>query len=183
MQVPTTLTDANASVSAHEALLERTVQVFLSANLQLLGLGPLQLLGMEYPVDGGRIDILARGDGVLFVIEVKRGVATREAVGQLQAYVGHMMTAEPGMKVRGILVAADLDAHARAALFATPTIDFWSFAVAFTLTKAEIPRQGQALARAGSSSRPTRYCSFCRDEKGVRYVLSAAHCVSCANPF
>lgn len=170
--------------STSESLLERTIQVFLSQNLHLFKLGPLELEGMEYPIDGGRIDILASDERTLYVIEVKRGTATREAVGQLQAYVGHMMKAEPTKQVRGILVAADVDSHARAALFAVPFLEFWSFAMSFTLSKADLGRPAPpAPARAATAARLTRFCATCRSERAVRYVLSAAHCATCAIKF
>ena len=71
---------------------ERLVQVFLSQNLPLLGLGKLQLVELEHQLpDVGRVDILAKGEGKLYPIEVKRGIATRDAVGQLQSYVGKLM--------------------------------------------------------------------------------------------
>jgi len=46
------------------------------------------VVGVEVPMDVGRVDILARDkEGRYVVIEVKRDVATHEAVFQLARYV------------------------------------------------------------------------------------------------
>jgi hypothetical protein len=107
---------------------ERLIQVFLSQNLSQLGLGHLELVELEHPLpEVGRVDILARGaDGTIYPVEVKRGAATRDAIGQLQSYVGELMTIYPNSKVHGILVAASLDGAATAALMATCQVpDDW----------------------------------------------------------
>lgn len=121
---------------------ESAVQAYLSQNLELLGLGQLQLVRIEHVLPTiGRVDILARSDdGTVHAIEVKKGIATRDAIGQLQSYVGALMANFPGSKIRGILVARDIDEPAKAALMATPTIDFWSYKIAFQFDKANIPR-------------------------------------------
>ena len=122
---------------------ERLIQVFLSQNLNQLGLGRLELVELEHPLpEVGRVDILARGaDGTLFPIEVKRGVATRDAIGQLQSYVGELMSTYPTTRVHGILVAASLDGAATAALIATPTIDFWSYSAFFQFERKPLARR------------------------------------------
>jgi len=121
---------------------ERLIQLFLSQNLHLLGLGQLELVTIEHPLPNiGRIDILAKtADETLYAIEVKRGVATRDAIGQLQSYVGTLMNYYPDAKVHGVLVAANLDAPAEAALFATPTIDFWSYQAHFNFSRVQVKR-------------------------------------------
>jgi len=64
----------------------------LSENLHLLGGSRLELIQTEYPIkfvkDFGRIDLLAKdSQGDLAVIEVKRGVAGRSVLGQVQSYM------------------------------------------------------------------------------------------------
>ena len=73
-------------------LYEKEVQTYLSENLHLLSGSRLELIQTEYPMkfgkDSGRIDLLAKdSQGDLVVIEVKRGVAGRSAVGQVQSYM------------------------------------------------------------------------------------------------
>jgi hypothetical protein len=137
---------------------ERLVQVFLSQNLHLLGLGDIQLVKLEHSLpDVGRIDILAKDqDGSFYPIEVKRGIATRDAVGQLQSYIGKLMATYPEAQIHGVLVAASLDAGAQAALIATPTIGFWSFATHFSFVNHIIKRP------APTPPKPPQTCPFCR---------------------
>lgn len=66
--------------------------------------------GAERSVDSGYIDITAKDtDGKLVVIELKRGRAKRDSIGQLLGYMGDLKIEEPETEVRGILVAADFD--------------------------------------------------------------------------
>lgn len=131
------MTSENESLHQTISLYEKEVQEYLGANLGLLGSPRLQLVQLEYPVnfgrDSGRIDILATDSrGAYVVIEVKRGVAGRGAVGQLQSYMGAVLDANPGKHVRGILVAMGIDDAANAALRMTHSIDFFYFQNQFT---------------------------------------------------
>ncbi len=113
-------------------VLERDIQQYLESNLQLLG-EPLSLVGKEYPVPFGRIDLLARDSrNSAVAIELKLGAATRDAVGQLQSYMGALQLEDPDVFVRGILVAASLDPSAEAALKVARDIKFVSYSIAFT---------------------------------------------------
>lgn len=128
-------------------LYEKEVQDYLAENLVMLGHPQLELIQTEFPVsygsDQGRIDILARdASGSVFVIEIKRGVAGRDSVGQLQSYMGCMTSEFPGKPIKGILVAADLDGPARAAMIFAP-IKFFKFTTHFEFhpegrTQAEV---------------------------------------------
>lgn len=71
----------------------------------------LEILGVEVPVEAGHIDILARDkEGRYVVIEVKRDLATHEAVFQLARYVESYR--RKGHAARGVLVAGDISASA-----------------------------------------------------------------------
>jgi RecB family endonuclease NucS len=125
-----TTSDKNSS-----PLYEKEVQDYLANNLSLLGEPRLQLVQVEYPVnfgrDKGRIDILARNsNGDIVVIEIKRGVAGRAAIGQLQSYMGVILSEFPGKKVNGIIVAADLDDAAKSALLVA-SVKFFKFRTHF----------------------------------------------------
>lgn len=129
-------------------LYEKEVQSYLAANLVLLDLPQLELIQTEYPVnfgkEQGRIDILARDNSdSIFVIEIKRGLAGRGSVGQLQSYMGCMLSEFPSKKIKGILIAADLDNAARAALMVTD-IKFIRFTTHFQFqhVRVERPTQG-----------------------------------------
>lgn len=119
------------------APLERDLQAYLSIHLETALGEKLALVRTEYPLPVGRVDILAT-DWVesLVAIELKIGVAGREAIGQLQSYIGALQQEQPDKFVRGILIAAALDSGGQAALRVARDIQFISFAVNFSF-KAE----------------------------------------------
>lgn len=103
--------------------LERDLQSALCANLEQLEKG-LRASdgGREYQVPSGRIDILAKdGQGRLVVIELKAGTADRDAIGQIQSYMGDIQT-DNSANVRGIVVAGDFTPRAIAAAKVAPNI-------------------------------------------------------------
>jgi hypothetical protein len=102
-------------------LLESALQRILSEEPTRLGLGSIEWVDTEFPVDSGRIDILAKtNSGQYWVVELKGIEGTREHVGQLQAYVGDLMLRYPTSVVRGLLVAAGADHGANAAIRGNP---------------------------------------------------------------
>ena len=126
-------------------LYEREIQEFLGGNLHLLGTPSLKLVQLEYPIkfgrDAGRIDILAKDVAGAFVaMEIKRGQAGRGAVGQLQSYMGSLLSEYPGATVRGVLVAMSLDEAAKAALLVTTDIEFFEFKTRFDFHRVQVFR-------------------------------------------
>ena len=136
----------DTSVDQQATLLyEREVQTYLSENLALLGDPGLELIQTEYPIkfgkESGRIDVLAKdSNGDLLVIEVKRGVAGRSAVGQVQSYMGFLTTEFPNKKIRGLLVAMGLDESARAALLVTNNIGYFEFKTRFDFIHVDVAK-------------------------------------------
>ncbi len=131
-------------------LYEKEVQEFLASNLNLLGISGLELIQTEYPVkfgrDSGRIDILAKDkNGTYVVIEVKRGVAGRSAVGQLQSYMGTIHEEHPSAKVKGLLVAMGLDDAARSAMLVTQDLQFFEFRTRFEFKEYQITKPTVAI--------------------------------------
>ena len=89
------------SESDDARLLEKHVQTYLAHNLHLLGEN-LSLIGTEHDVSVGRIDVLAvDADFNHTVVEVKVGTASRDAIGQLQSYMGAVKRIFPDSNVRG----------------------------------------------------------------------------------
>lgn len=97
-------------------------------------------IGQQFPTDTGNIDILAisKNGKELLVVELKRGRASDSVVGQVQRYMGYIMSelAEEGQAVRGCIVALEDDIRIRHALRVNPLIDFYRYEVSFRLHKA-----------------------------------------------
>jgi hypothetical protein len=67
---------------------EKRLESIIAADIGILGLGPLMLLGRQIVTDqGSRIDLLALDrDGTLYVVELKRDRTPRETVAQVLDY-------------------------------------------------------------------------------------------------
>jgi RecB family endonuclease NucS len=191
---------ADSSVEQQTALLyEKEVQEYLAANLDLLGVKGLQLVQTEYPIkfgrDSGRIDILAKeGESSFLVIEVKRGIAGRAAVGQLQSYMGAIHEEYPSKRVRGMLVAMGLDDAARAALIVTQAVEFFEFKTRFEFKFQAIERpqeksktfEGEAKFRkdyweklGGTLTDDVINCPNCNDKTRVVKMGVGMLCGNC----
>jgi hypothetical protein len=166
-------------------LYEKEVQDYLASNLQLLGEPNLKLVAVEHPVkfgrDVGRIDILAKdASGSYVVIEVKRGVAGRAAIGQLQSYMGSISEDYPDSHVRGILVSMGVDAAASAALKMTLDIDLFEFKTNFQFLQIAPTRETRTKEKVIRSE--TARAEFRPDywgNLGGTVLLEAAKCSKC----
>ncbi|MDE0975626.1 MAG: endonuclease NucS, partial [Candidatus Nanopelagicales bacterium] len=130
--------------------LEKHLEDFLVSNWALTPLGQthdiLEIdnvqVGQQFQTDTGPLDILAKsknGDELL-VIELKKGRASDAVVGQIQRYMGFVMTelAEPHQSVKGVIIALDDDKRVRSALLAAPNIEFYRYEINFSLQKVDI---------------------------------------------
>ena len=180
-------------------LYEIEVQEYLASNLNLLGIKDLELIQTEYPVkfgnDSGRIDILAKGgDDTYIVIEVKRGIAGRSAVGQLQSYMGTIHEEYPDQKVRGLLVALGLDEAGRAALLVTSNVEFFAFQTKFEFVPITISKPTEEVKEAavkvwckedywekmgGNITNRVIKCSHCNEKTRVVQLGPAMLCGFC----
>lgn len=132
-----------------QVLLEKDIQHFLAKNLQVLGPN-LTLIGTEHEVPFGRIDVLAVDpDFNHTVVEVKRGIANRDAIGQLQSYMGAIKRTFPESRVEGVLVALALDAGADAALEAAVNIRFVRYELRFHF---EAAKSATSVAQTGNGN-------------------------------
>ena len=127
--------------------LERHLEDFLVHNWKSTELGNKykiyeddgELVGRQYPSDTGPIDILAISNDQkeLLVVELKRGRASDQVVGQIQRYMGYVLQelAEPSQTVRGIIIALEDDLKIKRALAVTNNISFYRYEVSFKLFK------------------------------------------------
>jgi hypothetical protein len=118
--------------------LERHLQSELRREIAQLEPG-LQIIdgGVERSVESGFIDILARDqDGALVVVELKAGLARRDAVGQVTGYIGDLMSEEPDTAIRGILVAAEFDKSCLSGVRAIPALTLKRYRFSFTFEEA-----------------------------------------------
>jgi len=127
-------------------VLEKYLEEFLVSNWASTALGKNYDIykdengtGQQYQTGSGRIDILAVSkDGKeLLVVELKKGRASDEVVGQITRYMGYVKTelAEEGQRVHGVIVALEDDQKLRHSLVIVPGIDFYKYEVSFKLTK------------------------------------------------
>ena len=128
--------------------LEKHLEDFLVANWKQTELGKNyniyeeggELIGKQYPTDTGFIDILAisKDKRELLIVELKKGRASDNVVGQIQRYMGYVFEelAEQGQTVKGIIIALEDDNRIRRALAVAPNIEFYRYEVSFKLFKA-----------------------------------------------
>ncbi|MCC2638435.1 MAG: nucS [Moraxellaceae bacterium] len=99
-----------------------------------------ETVGQQYPSDTGPMDILAisKDKKTLLVVELKKGRASDNVVGQVQRYMGFALQelAEPGQTVKGVIIALEDDQRIRRALAVAPNIAFYRYQISFKLLKA-----------------------------------------------
>jgi len=132
----------NASVFA----LEEHLEAFLIKNWANTELGKAYDIyedegntGRQYPTDTGRLDILAisKDKSELLVIELKKGRASDQVLGQIQRYMGYVLDelAEPNQKVKGLIVGFDEDQALKRALRVAQNVEYYRYEVNFKLIK------------------------------------------------
>ncbi len=115
--------------------LERDLQQYYSGRIHELEDG-LKLVenGVEYSIEAGRIDLLAKDvANNLVVIELKAGKGKDAALGQLLGYIGCL--SEQHQNIRGILVASEFDSRVVFATKALPNIRLLQYKLGFSLNE------------------------------------------------
>lgn len=97
--------------------------------------------GQQYVTDTGPIDILAisKDKKELLVIELKKGRASDNVVGQVQRYMGYIKEeiATSEQEVKGVIIAFDDDQKIKRALSVTNNIFFYKYRINFSLIKSD----------------------------------------------
>lgn len=145
-QRPAELVSTNPDVEDASAFaLEKHLEDFLVANWSSTALGRThdiftidgESVGQQFSTDTGLIDVLAVSkDGrELLVVELKKGRASDQVVGQVQRYMGYVLDelAEEHQRVRGVIIALEDDLRIRRALRVAPDIRFMRYKITFNL--------------------------------------------------
>ena len=145
---PPTLISNDATIEDPSVFaLEKHLEDFLVQNWNQTELGSKYdiyqedgvILGQQYPSDTGPIDILAvsKDKKTLLVVELKKGRASDNVVGQIQRYMGYVKEelAEANQDVKGIIIALEDDLRIKRALSVTHNIEFYRYQVSFKLFK------------------------------------------------
>ncbi|WBL78786.1 endonuclease NucS [Bradyrhizobium xenonodulans] len=134
---------SEAQPGSKEFAFERDLRNYLSKNLTSIepGLKIFQeeeFSGIEYPVGGRYIDILAmdaKGDYVVVELKVSRGY--ERAVGQILRYMAwvkkHLAS---GHRVRGIIVANEVTEDLRLAASLIPDLQLFEYSISMKLKPA-----------------------------------------------
>ena len=157
------LGDVTEAVESVSDFSESEIEHSIISNPGILG-NSLKIVGNQFPTDVGFIDILCEdGDGNYVVVELKKGVASFEVVGQIQKYMSWVHENLAGTKqVRGIIVAKENDKQLEYAAKGS------KFMIEIKVFGAEAPIQPNI-----------KYCDSC----GKPNKKSAKHCVRCGKEF
>ncbi len=134
--------DEQEPVSEQEFAYEADLRDFLAEHLNVIepGLGLYQDekgKGVEYPVEGGRIDILAKErGGRLVVIELKVSRGRNPTIGQLLYYMGWVdKNLSGGDKSRGIIVAKEISDDLCLACQRVPDVALYKYVLSVATTR------------------------------------------------
>lgn len=124
--------------------LEQDLQRYLADNLHIIEPGLTlfedeDIRGFEYPAGGGRrIDILAVDKaGGFVVLELKVEKGYDRVVGQLLRYMNWVRKelAEPGQRVRGIIVCRTMSEDLRLACASIPNVELLEYQLSVTVSR------------------------------------------------
>jgi hypothetical protein len=98
-----------------------------------------EVVGKQYQTETGPLDILAisKDKKEFLVIELKKGRASDQVIGQLKRYMGYIKSklAVNDEIVKGCIIALKEDSNLKYALMASPDVEFYKYQVNFSLVK------------------------------------------------
>ncbi len=129
-------------IAGSEFAFETDLRDYLAKNLNLVETG-LSLYtddrgaGVEYPVDNGRIDILARDvHGNFLVLELKVSEGRSKTLGQILYYMGWVdRELAKGKKVRGVIVAKEVPEDLKLACTRIPDVSLCEYDLQVSLRR------------------------------------------------
>ncbi len=136
-----------ASGATSEFAYEHDLRDYLSRNLHLID-PTLRLYtdegirGIEFPAGGRFIDILATDNEGYVVIELKVSKGYDRVVGQLLRYVSWVKKyhAEPGQRVRGVVVAKHISDDLLLACSEVPSVSLFEYELSVSVKPAALDR-------------------------------------------
>ena len=122
-----------------EFALEAHLRDFLARNLERIEPGlslysASERSGVEFPVDGGRIDLLAVDrDGRFVVIELKLSQGRNKTLGQLLYYMGWVDQHLGEQPCRGLIIASDITDELSVAVARVPGVNLAKYRMSFAI--------------------------------------------------
>lgn len=124
---------------------ESDLRDFLARNLSVIEPGlklyqDEEITGVEFPVGGRFVDILATdAQGRFVVIELKVSRGYDRVVGQLLRYMAWIEKnqAEPGQEVRGIIAAREISEDLLLACSSLPNVELYEYELSVTLRQID----------------------------------------------
>ena len=91
--------------------------------------------GVEYYIDGKRIDVLLENKlkNELLVIELKAGLAKKETLGQISEYMGKLKKKFNDKIINGIIIAGEIDDSLKDACFPFPNLKTMIYRIELSL--------------------------------------------------
>ena len=130
---------SSATAQSLEFALEAHLRDFLAKNLDRIETG-LRLYaspernGVEYPVGGGRIDLLAVDrNGKFVVIELKLSQGRNKTLGQLLYYMGWVDQHLGEGPCRGFIIASDITGELAIAVARVPGVSLAKYRMSFSI--------------------------------------------------
>ena len=132
------LIEPSAEQEITEFSLEKQLKSFLIENWDRTEIGQeYEFIDDEYPTNLGNIDILAKNENEVLIIELKRGRASDAVAGQLARYMGQIKDNPEfkNMNQRGIIISLDNDERIRSALSVIPNTSLYKYNISFSLER------------------------------------------------
>jgi hypothetical protein len=136
---------ADLAQEFHEFAMEAHLRDFLAKNLDRVEAGmrlhtSSERSGVEYPVDGGRIDLLAVDrDGKFVVIELKLSRGRNPALGQLIYYMAWVDQHLGNGPCRGLIIASDITEELSRAVVRVPGVSLAKYRMSFAIEAVPAP--------------------------------------------
>lgn len=135
---------AEASESSFEFAVEAHLRDFLAKNLERIEPGlrlhaSQESNGIEYSVEGGRIDLLAVDrSGKYVVIELKLSQGRNKALGQLLYYMGWVDQHLGNGPCRGYIIASDITDELAIAVARVPGVSLAKYRMSFAIESVAV---------------------------------------------